>query len=331
MGYGRWVFCHWRPRSLRLCCSRILSCVTIVSGTFDYRLFGLTIRSEIELPELFPATGDFSPDVTVRKGTLPRSDSVGGRADGDAFLLDVDDGASYRIEGGRDIIVDARAHVPARNVRLFLLGSAFGALLHQRGMLPLHANGVEVGGKAVAFMGETGAGKSTLAAWLHDRGFSLITDDVCVISFDEAGRPLAAPGLPRLRLWLEALQAGGREQAGLERSYVNAAAQMDKFDLAIERTAVATKSVPIAALYLLEKGKRFSVRRLQGIEAAEVLFAHTYRGSYIAIMKRVRFHWELAVKLVRSLPVYAVSREWGLDKMDDQYDRLIDHISREAA
>ena len=300
-------------------------------GTFDYRLFGLTIRSEIELPELIPETSGLSPDIIVRKGSLARSEHLGIRADGNAFLLEIEDGLAFCIEGGREIIIDASDEVPARNVRLFLLGSAFGALLHQRGMLPLHANGVEVDGKAVAFMGQAGAGKSTLAAWLHDRGFSLIADDVCVVSFNEDGQPFAAPGLPRLRLWLEALHASGREPAGLERSYVTSAAQMDKFDVAIERNALASKNVPIVALYLLETGEQFSVRRLEGIEAAEALFAHTYRGSYLAMMKREQFHWESTVKLVRSLPVYRVAREWGLDKMDDQYSQLIDHISREAA
>lgn len=299
-----------------------------MNGTFDYRLFGLVIRSEIELPELFPATSDHAPDVVVRRGQVPICANGGIHADGEALLLQVEGGAAYRIEGGREIIVDACSELEERNVRLFLLGSAFGALLHQRGMLPLHANAVEVKGSAVAFMGEAGAGKSTLAAWLSGRGFRLIADDVCVIGFEETGTPYAAPGLPRLRLWLEALHASGRKAQGLERSYVKSAAAMDKFDVPMERHCVATDNVPIAALYLLERGEAFSVRLLKGVEAAEAIFAHTYRGSYVAAMKRVPEHWASAVRLVRTVPVFELSREWGLHKVDRQYERLIDHICR---
>ena len=84
-----------------------------------------------------------------------------------------------------EIVAEPRQGVPDSNVRLFLLGSAMGALLHQRGLLPLHTNAVEVGGRAFAFMGKSGAGKSTLAAWFHDRGFRIVADDVCVVGFDD--------------------------------------------------------------------------------------------------------------------------------------------------
>ena len=43
----------------------------------------------------------------------------------------------YRIEAGNRITVESEPGVPERNVRLFLLGSAFGVLLHQRGLLPV--------------------------------------------------------------------------------------------------------------------------------------------------------------------------------------------------
>ena len=60
-----------------------------------------------------------------------------------------------------------------------------GAALHQRGILPLHANAVEIDHRAVAFMGASGAGKSTLAAWFHDQGYPILADDVCVIRADD--------------------------------------------------------------------------------------------------------------------------------------------------
>ena len=91
---------------------------------------------------------------------------------------------------GNQIVIDAAPDATDRNVRLFLLGSALGALLHQRGLLPLHANAIDLGGGAVAFSGHSGAGKSTIAAWFHDRGHRILADDVCVVGFDQSGRAL---------------------------------------------------------------------------------------------------------------------------------------------
>ena len=122
--------------------------------------------------------------------------------------------------------------MPERNVRLFLLGSAFGVLLHQRGLLPLHANAIEIDGRAVAFMGPSGAGKSTLAAWFHDRAFRVIADNVCAISRNSEGRRQAAPGLPRLRLWAEALELMGRSSHALNRSFVDD--DDEKFDVPMD-------------------------------------------------------------------------------------------------
>ena len=120
-------------------------------------------------------------------------------------LLVVDKTARYFVADGSRIVVQPEEGASSRNVRLFLLGSAFGLLLHQRGLLPLHANAVEIDGRAVAFAGGPGAGKSTLAAWFSDRGFALIADDVAVIDF-EGKTPIIQPGLPRLRLWERAIE-----------------------------------------------------------------------------------------------------------------------------
>ena len=69
----------------------------------------------------------------------------------------------------------------------------------------LHASAVRVGGKAVLFCGTSGAGKSTIAAALAQRGYPLITDDVCAIAAEGAA-PLVYPDGRQLKLWAHAIE-----------------------------------------------------------------------------------------------------------------------------
>ena len=244
--------------------------------------------------------------------------------DGDALLLHIFGIARFRISGGDRVVVDPEPDVPDGNVRLYLLGSAFGALLHQRGLLPLHANAIEVDGKAVAFMGASGAGKSTLAAWFHDRGHRIAADDVCVVRFDADG-PHVSPGLPRLRLWLEALEAMGREPSTYARSYAGAQ-NLEKFDVPVARETSAGADLQLGAVYLLGRGDRFAIRRLEGVEAAEAAYANTYRGQYIGAAKGYLSHWAACVQLVQSTPIYRLERPWGLDRLDNDCGRILQHV-----
>jgi hypothetical protein len=295
----------------------------------DYQVFGLRVRSDIPLPELFPAMGDGEADVTISRGAVDASTSEPGiRVDGDGLILTIPTVAQYRIEQGNRILVDGEADVPERNLRLFLLGSAFGALLHQRGLLPLHANAVEIDGKAVAFMGESGAGKSTLAAWFHDRGYRVIADDVCVVAFDVSGGAVALPGLPRLRLWRDALDLTGRLAEDFDRSYVSAADdQFDKFDVPIASDASRSDAVEIAAVCLLKTGKRVSLTQLSGVAAAEAVFENTYRGKFVSAANAQHDHWNSAIRLVRAVPLFRLERQWGLSQADAQNEALLARFS----
>jgi hypothetical protein len=289
-----------------------------------YRLFGLNLRSEMDLAGLAPPVEAGTADVEIAFGTVPESDHSGYRATDDGTLLAVAKVGRYLIREGRQIVIDPAPGATERNLRLFLLGSAIGALLHQRGLLPLHANAIDVGGRAVAFSGHSGAGKSTIAAWFHDRGHTILADDVCVIGFDEGGRALAYPGIPRLRLWREALEASGRDTEAYTRSFDHT----DKYDVPTVSEAKA-EPIPLAAIYLLRKaeesGGDAGIERLKGVEAVDTLVANTYRGGYLSMIGRTREHLSACVRVARAVPVFRAQRLWGFDRFDEQAQRLSEH------
>jgi hypothetical protein len=289
-----------------------------------YGVFGLTLASAIELPELLPPLSPAPADVQIGYGDVPlRGDEPTGLSvTGDSAVLLVPEVGRFRISGGRDILVQPDPGASARNVRLFLLGSALGAVLHQRALLPLHANAIVVDGRAIAFMGHPGAGKSTMAGWFHDRGYPVLADDVCVVTTGQGGELLAHPGLPRLRLWREALEASGRTAEGYELSFDD----MDKFNVPIRQEL--RHAAPIDHLYLLEQapeGAAGGISRLQGVAAVDALVANTYRGAYLPLMGGTQRHLMACIELARRLPVFAASRAWGFDRFDEEAGRLERH------
>ncbi|HYW17688.1 MAG TPA: hypothetical protein VE891_16235 [Allosphingosinicella sp.] len=291
-----------------------------------YRLFGLSVQSEIPLPELVADPDGGAPDVRIALGPIasfPEAEA-GLHIDGEEALLVIPPAGRFLTRAGLEMLIEPAEGVSSRNLRLYLLGSAFGAILHQRGLLPLHANAVIVEGRAIGFMGHPGAGKSTLAAWFHDRGFDVLADDVCVVTAGPDGNPLAHPGIPRLRLWREALEAGGRDASAYERSFDD----MDKYTVPtdLERTLPA---VPLSHLYLLEKAvDEPSIERLEGSAAVEAMIANTYRGAYVRPMGRTRQHLLACAQLARTVPVFRARRRWGFGSFDVEGAALEAHARK---
>jgi len=90
-------------------------------------------------------------------------------------------------------------NVPLESFQTYALGRVFSFALVKMGYEPLHAATVVVDGRAVAFLGASAFGKSSLAACFVARGHPLLTDDTLRLEERES-HYVAFPGPPRLRL-----------------------------------------------------------------------------------------------------------------------------------
>jgi hypothetical protein len=126
-----------------------------------------------------------------------------------------DTGYLLRFTGLADFEVSADARtvschpVPeasVETVRHLYLNQVLPLCLSKLGRLVFHGSAVEVEGGAVAFVAESGRGKSTLAASFSANGFRFLTDDGLVV--DEDGEEfLVEPSDPSLRLWTDSQDA----------------------------------------------------------------------------------------------------------------------------
>ena len=160
--------------------------------------------------------------------------------------LTVDDIGCFRITGGERIAWHRlQGGVSDQDISTFLLGSAVGALLIQRGILVLHGNALEKDGQAIVCMGHSGAGKSTLAYALMQQGWRLLADDLVAVSPEG----LVLPGIPRIKLWHDAAKAFGLDPDCLPPIRQG----MHKYLLMGDALQRAPQSSPLQAMYLIHQ------------------------------------------------------------------------------
>lgn len=180
-----------------------------------YRLHGLRLRSELPLAGLEMEAGGHDVDIRWGQTQPVPAEAPPGRllvafGDGGGYLyVGTVDGAALTLRapglcdfviGGGLRTVECRRD-PAADpafVAVVVAGLVVSFLLNMAGDAVLHASAVEVDGRAVAFAGVSGSGKSTIAALLCGAGARLVTDDV--LRLGEADGPACVGGAPQIRL-----------------------------------------------------------------------------------------------------------------------------------
>jgi len=192
-------------------------------------------------------------------------------------------------------------------------------VLATRGALVLHASAVETPAGAVAFLGATGLGKSTLAASFAASGAALVTDD-CLRVEVGAGRPRAVPSHPSVRLW----PGTARRLAGVPEAAGPVAHYTGKLRLpAATRLPFARRPVRLVKAYVLEPparprtlGAAAAITPLSGRDALAALIGHLYRldvGRPAALGR----DFDRLVALATRLPMARLRPTRGLARLAD--------------
>ena len=297
---------------------------------WHYQYAGLKVASELHLPEWQPfATEppDHIPDIDIQLGRAAMGTQTPAltapRLTAEEYRFAIEGIGEYCVQGGRMIRITMYPDAQQREMRLFLLGSAWGALCYQRGILALHASVVEVHGQAIAFCGVSGAGKSSTAAWLVAQGYRHISDDLC--HFDMRGtQPTIYPAAPRLKLWRDALDELGWQTEALERDHF----RMNKFHVTSQPgesvLGEANSPIPLRAIYLLAWGEA-SLVRLKGIAALyQLVESATYRGDLLEPMGALAAHWQRCATLAANVPIFRFTRPADWSAMATAMQLLID-------
>ena len=290
-----------------------------------YRYFfgPFALMSELEIVELRGLRGTGRIPVRIELG--PVASKISGTKDYDEmcsvgpqdYLLNIPEVGRFHASGGSTVRVHLAPGAARPDVSAFLLGSVFGALCHQNGLLPLHASSIVAAGGVVAFLGDSGAGKSTLAACLQARGYPVFSDDICLLE-DIAGEMRAVPLAGWLKLWRQSLEHLALDSEQGARVF----AKEDKFRMSVDSAAM--HPLPLRTLVFLARAEQ-GEPRLTPTAAAETLariMELTYLAYIPALNGEQRRLFAQCGQALRQARAYRLEIPWDLGRMDEVLDTL---------
>jgi hypothetical protein len=294
-----------------------------------YRISGLSVGSDIALRGMIGSpAGDEATDVVIRRAAVPaelESPSHAGptwQIAGNRFLLRVPNVARFLLTEGREIAFEPEPEADESDIPIFIVGSAFGILLHQREQVVLHASAVRVNGRAVLFCGSSGMGKSTLAAALAQRGYPLMTDDVCAVTVKADGTPTVQSDGRQLKLWAQAI-----ERLGLaDRRGVRVRNQLDKYY--VESGESCADALPLGAVYALREARpphAPGIERPNVVDAALILRRNAYRPLVVRRLDQKVNYFHAAGAIANRAGIFHLTREIGFERMPDVLAMLEQH------
>jgi hypothetical protein len=305
----------------------------MMSGRW-YRAYGLSVHAEIEMPEFIPAAAGMVPDIRIYfdpEATAQWAASGATEDDGDDFVPAPGGGYVMRVEGvgdywvrdGREIGLAPADPADPVSLRLFLAGSAMGMALHQRGLLVLHGATVLRAGRAAMFVGESGDGKSTMAACLGRAGYKILGDDTMALWPRTDGGFLVWPGSRTFKLWADTISALDMPADGLGA----VGERLDKFFVSNAAPA-PDEPVPLEEIILLEAGAESepaSLKEITGLRALGIVSHNTYRPEYVPLLDRDAAHFKQCSVVVEHVRVACLRRPWSLDRLEETVALLDAH------
>ena len=298
-----------------------------------YRISGLNVASAFDLPRIRgrgARQGD-PAEVVIRQGPvpgdLPGATHVGPnwRIAGSRLLLDIPGIARFLLTDGREIVAEPETEARLLDIPIFILGTVFGILLHQRGAVVLHAAAGcarrRPGGGDVRDVRCRQVGglpqpwRSAATRW---------SATICAPSAStRSGAPLVNAGSGRqLRLWAQAINRLGltaRRGCAVRPS-------LQKF--CVEPAASRPDPLPIGAIYVLREARPPHAAGIQPanvVDSALLVRRAAYRPLLIDCLGQGELYFRAAAKIAACASVFHLTRPLDFADMPNVISALEAH------
>lgn len=221
------------------------------------------------------------------------------------------------------VVIPLDDQLSVNTIDHLLVDQIWPRLVAHNGQLVIHASAAANKDGAIMAVGQSGRGKSTLAASLHQRGLSLLGDDAIVIS-QQSGMSHCRAVYQSLRLFPDSIASVF--DAPVTQSEV--AAYTAKRNIRLDGTAEDTFSHPIRAIFFLDADDGHSRAASEEIAPADAcmrLIEHSFWLDPTDVL-RTADKLKSASALASGVPCFQLSFPRDFDRIGELHDTIFEAL-----
>lgn len=306
--------------------------------SFLYSVYGLGLQANQPVPGLdnlqAPLKIDLQVHLAIAPTWLSQSDRLPNIGERSSLVRSLREGTYWQIvyADGTEFVVDrAGTEIWAtwlesstlEDTATYLLGPILGFVLRLRGIVCLHASAIVVEGQAIAFLGTTGAGKSTTAAALAQQGYAVLSDDIVALFYQNCF--FVQSGYSRIRLWSASVDTLYGSPDALPCLTLNWPKRY--LDVSQDGYQFQQQPLPLAAIYLLNARIDDPLAPYVVIHPPHTalmdLVANTYANTLLDRQMRAQ-EFQVLSQLVTQVPVRRITPHTDLARLPKLCDVILD-------
>jgi len=308
-------------------------------ASFHYNIFGLHARSDLELMHLYPVKESSKIEVNFQSKKIrkPSPHKVEHPSTGirkikkDYFYLEIHDVGIFEVFGPKNGTTNVFYQMinPDKKITFFnwLFGSVIAAVLHLNDKMIIHSSATVFQDKLHLFCGQSGIGKSTIAAKLFEKGYPIFSDDKTVISWNKKlGEFEAEPSLPIMRLWVNSID-NIKDQSILQKG-LQLSQEEEKFQFLIKEKNQIKEKKTIAKIFVIRNVSSeliLKCKKLQGNRKIQAIKNQIFRLNFLFKFEKSLMVQSFVQKLIQQCDVHVVRRPDGtsIDEFTNFMENLI--------
>ncbi|WP_026889088.1 hypothetical protein [Clostridium beijerinckii] len=284
---------------------------------YYYEVYGLKIKSDIELPELTQSNGlDYEINICIGNTPIDVLKSIEqGRnlyLDYKEIWFNIKSVGTYLIYDGNTIVIDKYINSDIEDVKAYLLGSALGLILFQRNTLAIHGGTVVINNRTLTIVGDSGTGKSTLTTALRLHKYLFMADDVSVIS----DNLMINSSYPQQKLCKDTMLKLGYKLSEFKRIDDD----REKYKIPVVREEFISEPVKMGAICEIKIGnnEKIEIEEIKGKEKLITLINNIYRIELIKKRGIQPEYFKKCLKIAQSIKFYRMYRPQNKYTVDDE-------------